>query len=324
MGTLILRRFLYSIPLLVLGSLILFWAVRTTDTFDPTARLAQSRDRTVVQRERERLGLDDPIMVQYGNWLGDFVTGDFGESSRTREDVSDMIRRAFGNTLQLIVWGVVLSSIVAMTIGVYSAVKQYSFGDYLFTGLSYVGIAMPPFFFAYLAIHYIAVEPIQWFNLESAPLKFVGLHSAGQSGFNWDYVQHLILPVMTLTVQIVASWTRFQRAATLDVLSSDYIRTARAKGVPRRTVILRHGVRNSLIPLVTVMAVDIGLLFGGLIITEFIFNIPGMGKLFYDALLNGDAPVILAWMMVSGVFILMFNLLADVLYGVLDPRVRVS
>lgn len=324
MGTLILRRFLYSIPLLVLGSLILFWAVRTTDTFDPTARLAQSRDRTVVQRERERLGLDDPIMVQYGNWLGDFVTGDFGESSRTREDVSDMIRRAFGNTLQLIVWGVVLSSIVAMTIGVYSAVKQYSFGDYLFTGLSYVGIAMPPFFFAYLAIHYIAVEPIQWFNLDSAPLKFVGLHSAGQSGFNWDYVQHLILPVMTLTVQIVASWTRFQRAATLDVLSSDYIRTARAKGVPRRTVILRHGVRNSLIPLVTVMAVDIGLLFGGLIITEFIFNIPGMGKLFYDALLNGDAPVILAWMMVSGVFILVFNLLADVLYGVLDPRVRVS
>lgn len=324
MGTLILRRFLYSIPLLVLGSLILFWAVRTTDTFDPTARLAQSRDRTVVQRERERLGLDDPIMVQYGNWLGDFVTGDFGESSRTREDVSSMIRRAFGNTLQLIVWGVLLSSIVAMSIGVYSAVKQYSLSDYLFTGLSYVGIAMPPFFFAYLAIHYIAVEPIQWFNLESAPLKFVGLHSAGQSGFNWDYVQHLILPVMTLTVQIVASWTRFQRAATLDVLSSDYIRTARAKGVPRRTVILRHGVRNSLIPLVTVMAVDIGLLFGGLIITEFIFNIPGMGKLFYDALLNGDAPVILAWMMVSGVFILAFNLLADVLYGVLDPRVRVS
>jgi peptide/nickel transport system permease protein len=211
-----------------------------------------------------------------------------------------------------------------MAIGVYSAVKQYSVGDYFFTGLSYVGIAMPPFFFAYLAIQYLAVEPITWFNLEEAPLKFVGLHSAGESGFNWDYVQHLILPVLTLTVQIVASWTRFQRASTLDVLSADYIRTARAKGVPRRTVIFKHGVRNSLIPLVTVMAVDIGLLFGGLIITEFIFNIPGMGDLFYDALLNGDAPVILAWMMVSGMFILLFNLLADILYGVLDPRVRVS
>jgi peptide/nickel transport system permease protein len=323
-GTLILRRLLYSIPLLLLASLLLFWAVRTTDTFDPTARLAQSRDPQTVTRERERLGLDDPIMVQYGRWLGDAVTGDFGESSRTREDVSDMITRSFGNTMQLIIWGVLASFALAMSIGVYSAVKQYSLGDYVFTGLSYIGIAMPPFFFAYLAIHYLAVEPIEWFDLESAPLKFVGLHSAGQSGFNWDYIQHLILPVMTLTVQIVASWTRFQRAATLDVLSSDYIRTARAKGVPRRSVIVRHAVRNSLIPLVTVMAVDIGLLFGGLIITEFIFNIPGMGDLFFDALLNGDAPVVLAWMMVAGVFILLFNLAADVLYGVLDPRVRVS
>lgn len=324
MGTLILRRLLYSIPLLLLASLILFWAVRTTPTFDPTARLAQSRDPQTVERERERLGLDDPIMVQYGRWLGDFVTGDMGESSRTREDVSSMINRSFWNTMQLIIWGVLLSSVVAMAIGVYSAVKQYSFGDYFFTGLSYIGIAMPPFFFAYMAIYYIAVQPIEWFNLDSAPLKFVGLHSSGQSGFNWDYIQHLILPVLTLTVQIVASWTRFQRAATLDVLSSDYIRTARAKGVPRRAVIIRHAVRNSLIPLVTVAAVDIGLLFGGLIITEFIFSIPGMGDLFYDALLNGDAPVVLAWMMVAGIFILLFNLLADLLYGVLDPRVRVS
>jgi len=323
-GTLILRRLLYSIPLLLLATLVLFWAVRTTDSFDPTARLAQSRDPETVQRAREELGLDDPIMVQYGNWLGDFVTGDWGQSSATREDVSSMIQRSFWNTLQLIFFGVLASATIAMTIGVYSAVKQYSLGDYLFTGLSYVGIAMPPFFFALMAIHFLAVEPRSWFSLEEVPLKFVGLHGSGQSGFNWDYIQHLILPVMTLTVQIVASWTRFQRAAMLDVLSSDYIRTARAKGVPRRQIIIKHGVRNSLIPLVTVMAVDIGLLFGGLIITESIFNIPGMGKLFFDALLDGDAPVILAWMFVAGSFILAFNLLADLLYGVLDPRVRVG
>lgn len=324
MGTLILRRLLYSIPLLLLATLILFWAVRTTDSFDPTARLAQSRDPETVQRAREELGLNDPIMVQYGNWLGDFVTGDWGESSSTREDVSSMIRRAFWNTLQLIFFGVLLAATIAMSIGVYSAVKQYSLGDYLFTGLSYVGIAMPPFFFALMAIHFLAVEPRTWFSLEEVPLKFVGLHGSGHSGFDWDYIQHLILPVMTLTVQIVASWTRFQRAAMLDVLSSDYIRTARAKGVPRRQIIIKHGVRNSLIPLVTVMAVDIGLLFGGLIITETIFSIPGMGKMFYDALLDGDAPVILAWMFVAGSFILVFNLLADLLYGVLDPRVRVG
>jgi peptide/nickel transport system permease protein len=323
-GTLILRRFLYSIPLLLLATFMLFWAVRTTSTFDPTARRAQSRDPETVQRARENLGLNDPIIVQYGNWLGDFVKGDWGESQLKHEAVSDMTRRALWNTVQLIFWGVLVSATVAMAIGVYSAVKQYSAGDYIFTGLSYLGIAMPPFWFGLMAIHYLAVEPIQWFNLEDAPLKFVGLHSSGQSGFNWDYVQHLILPVMTLTVQIVASWTRFQRAAMLDVLSSDYIRTARAKGLPRRQTIIRHGVRNSLIPLVTVMAVDIGVVFGGLIITEFIFSIPGMGKLFYDALLAGDAPVILAWMVVAGSFILLFNLLADILYGVLDPRVRVS
>ena len=324
MGTLILRRLLYSIPLLLLSSLILFWAIRTTDTFDPTARLAQSRDPETVSRARENLGLNDPIMVQYGHWLGDFVTGDWGESQLSRDDVFGKTQTALWNTVQLIFWGVLFSASIAMAIGVYSAVKQYSLGDYFFTGLSYLGIAMPPFWFGLLAIHYLSVEPKTWFDLQEVPFKFIGLHSPGESGVNWDYFAHLVLPVLTLTVQIVASWTRFQRAAMLDVLSSDYIRTARAKGLPRRKVVVRHAVRNSLIPLVTVMAVDIGLLFGGLIITEVIFSIPGMGQLFYDSLLAGDGPVILAWMMVAGLFILLFNLLADLLYGVLDPRVRVG
>ena len=262
--------------------------------------------------------------MQYGDWLGDFVTGDMGDSDIRRRPVSDMITASLWNTVQLIIWGVLVAGSIAMVIGVYSAVKQYSLGDYVFTGLAYIGIAMPPFFFGLMAIHYLAVQPKIWWDLDQPPLEFVGLHSAGESGFNWDYIKHLILPVMTLTVQIVASWTRFQRAATLDVLSSDYIRTARAKGLPRRKVIMKHAVRNSLIPLVTVMAVDIGLLFGGLIITEQIFNIPGMGKLFIDSLLTGDAPVVLAWVFVAGLFIVLFNLLADILYGVLDPRVRVG
>src|SRR5206468_7944328 len=135
------------------------------------------------------------------------------------------------------------------------------------------------------------------------------------------YLRSLALPVLTLTVQIIASWSRYQRSTMLDVMSSDYIRTARAKGLPQRRVIFKHGLRNALIPLVTVMAVDIGALFGGLIITEQIFSIPGMGKLFVDALTNGDTNVLLAWMMTTAVFIILFNLLADVLYGVLDPRV---
>ena len=137
-------------------------------------------------------------------------------------------------------------------------------------------------------------------------------------------MRHLVLPVATLTVQIIASWSRFERASMLDVMSSDYIRTARAKGVGRRTVIFKHGLRNALIPFVTVMALDIGALFGGLVITEQIFSIPGMGRLFVQALVSGDAPVVLSWLLIASIFIILFNLLADLLYGVLDPRIRLS
>jgi peptide/nickel transport system permease protein len=321
MTTLFLRRLLYSIPVLLLASFLLFWMVRST--FDPTARLAQVRDPEARAQERERLHLDDPIIVQYGAWLGDFVQGDWGESSRTNEEVTTVIQRSMWNTVQLIFWGILVSALIAITIGVYSAVKQYSPGDYTFTTLAYIGISMPPFWFGLMAIHFLAVQPQEWFGLDEPPLRFVGLHTVGQSGFNWDYIIHLVLPVMTLSVQIVASWTRFQRAATLDVLSADYIRTARAKGVPPRRVIVRHAMRNSLIPLITVMAIDIGLLFGGLIITESIFSVPGMGRLFINSLLQGDVVVLEAWMLVVAVFIVTFNLFADVLYGVLDPRIRV-
>ncbi len=133
-----------------------------------------------------------------------------------------------------------------------------------------------------------------------------------------------MLPVLTLTVQIIAEWSRFQRASMLDVMSADYIRTARAKGVPRRKVVVRHALRNALIPLVTVMALDIGALFGGLIITEKIFSIPGMGRLFIDALTAGDAPVLVTWTIVTAIFVVLFNLIADVMYGVLDPRIRLT
>jgi len=151
-----------------------------------------------------------------------------------------------------------------------------------------------------------------------------GHHAAGLLPWAFDYGRHLVLPIATLTVQIIAEWSRYQRSSMLDVMSSDYIRTAKAKGLPRRTVIFKHGLRNALIPLVTVMAIDIGALFGGLVVTEQIFSIPGMGKLFVDALVNGDTNVLLPWLMVSAVFVILFNLLADVLYGVLDPRIRLA
>jgi len=324
MLTYVSRRVLYSIPVILVASFLLFWFVR--GSFDPCAkvRVGNQGGGTAYVQCQERLGLHESIFEQYGDWLGDAVHGDLGVSSRTNEDVSSMIPRALWYTVQLIFWGVLVSAILAIALGVYSAVRQYSIGDYAFTGLAFLGLAMPPFWFGLLAIQLLAVGPKDWFGLRESWFFFVGLHGGDQTGFNLDYVRHLVLPVMTLTVQIIAEWSRFHRASMLDVLSADYVRTARAKGVPRRKVVYKHALRNALIPLVTVMALDIGALFGGVIVTEEIFSIPGMGRLFVDSLRAGDAVVLASWVIVVAIFIVVFNLLADLVYGLLDPRIRLT
>jgi peptide/nickel transport system permease protein len=323
MLTYITRRVLYTIPVVLIASFLLFAFVRAT--FDPTAHLRSSRTAAeAIKSERKRLGLDKPIVVQYGDWLKKFVQGDWGTSERTHERTFAMIRRSLWVTVQLIFWGVLISALLAIGMGVYSAVRQYSALDYTFTGLSFIALAMPPFWFGLIAIQFLGADLKDLFSLKDPIVYSIGLHKGGTNGFNLDYLRHLVLPVMTLTVQIVAEWGRYQRAAMLDVMSADYIRTARAKGVPRRRVVFKHGLRNALIPLVTVMALDIGVLFGGLIVTETIFSIPGMGRLFFDSLLRGDATTLVAWTVVTAVFIVLFNLLADVVYGWLDPRIRFS
>ncbi|RYC11109.1 ABC transporter permease [Nocardioides zhouii] len=316
----VVRRLLLSVPIVLVASFVLFLAVR--ETFDPLAKLRQSRDPGVLERETVRLGLDRSVPEQYVLWLKGFLTGNWGVSSRTGEDVRTVIFAALGPTLQLITWGVLFAVVIAGAISVYSATKQYSAGDHVLTTLSYIGIALPAFWFGLVLIQLLAVLPRQWFGLDEPPLYFVGLHSPGRTGFDLDYLRHLVLPVLTLTITLVASWSRFGRASMLDALSSDYVRTARAKGVPRRQVILRHAARNSLAPFVTVVALDGALLFGGLIVTEQIYSIPGMGRLFLDSLLTGDVFVLLPWMLVVAVAVVLCNLLADVGYALLDPRVR--
>ena len=321
MLTFVVRRLALSIPVLILASILVFGFVRATT--NPLSRLTQAQDPRVIERERERLGLDKPLTVQYGIWAKDFVSLDWGESEISRREVSTEIRTRLWNTIQLIVWGIVLSALVAVGIGVYSAVRQYSALDYAFTGLSFVGLSMPTFWFALMAIQILVYQTKVWFDLDEPLLYSVGMRSATRAGVI-DYLRHLALPVLTLSVQLVAGWSRYQRSSMLDVVNADYIRTARAKGVPRRKVVFKHALRNALIPLTTVMALDIGALFGGLIITETIFSWPGMGQLFVTSLLNGDTRILLPWLMVTASFIIAFNLLADVLYGVLDPRIRLS
>jgi peptide/nickel transport system permease protein len=339
----VIRRIALSIPVLIVASMLVFGFVRVT--YDPLAKFAQVRDPSVRTNEALRIGLQEgpctqrtielsdgkhvipichkvPIWKQYTRYVRDLAHLKLGESKVTGRPASTEIRLALGATFQLIFFGVLLSALVAVATGVYSAVRQYSVVDYLITALTFIGISMPPFVFGLLSIQFGSVKLREWFGLSDPVFYSIGLHRP--NGGLLDYARHLVLPVATLTVQIVASWSRFQRSSMLDVLGADYIRTAHAKGLSRAKVVLKHGLRNGLIPLVTVMAIDIGALFGGLIITESIFSIPGMGRLFFGSLQNGDVNILLPWLLLSAVFIIAFNLLADVLYGALDPRIRVS
>jgi peptide/nickel transport system permease protein len=317
------RKVVSSIPVLLVASFITFWLVRVA--IDPLAKFRHQRDSArVLAEQREKLGLDNSIVQQWWDWLTGFVRGDMGTSSRTGDSVSSMISRALWPTVQLLFWATLFSVCVAIVLGVYSAVKQYSAGDYFFTGLSYIGIAMPDFWFALLAIALLVTGPTVWFNLDQPIFYSIGLHSEGQSGLNVDYFRHLALPVLTLTVTSVAAWSRYLRAEMLGVLNADYVRTARAKGVPAKRVIRRHAFRNALIPFITVTALDTAFLIGGVIIVERIFSIPGMGRAFLAALQAGDAPFLLSWFLVVAIAVIGFNLICDLLYAVLDPRIRLS
>ena len=317
-----LRRLLYSLPVLLVGSFLLFWAVRTV--FDPLLKLRQVRDPSVIARETERLGLDQGILTQYWRWLSGFLTGDWGVSSRTSGDVRPMIQSALTVTLELLVWGLIFATLAAVLIGVWSAVRQYSLSDHTLTGLSYLGLALPAFWFGLMLIQVLAVWPQQMFGWSEPLFFFVGLSSPDQEPSFVDTARHMVLPVLTLTVGLVAVWSRFTRSSMLDALSSDYVRTARAKGVPRHRVVIHHALRNAWGPLVTVIAIDAALLIGGLLVTEQVFSIPGMGRLFLDSLLAGDVSVLLPWMLITGIAVIVLNLFADIAYGVLDPRVRVT
>ena len=319
----LVRRVLASIPVLLVASLFTFWLVRVS--VDPLSKFRNLHNSaTIIPRQRHVLGLDKPIIVQWWKWVTHFATGDMGVSSRTKDPVSAMISRALWPTLQLLFWGTIFSLALALLLGVYSAVKQYSIGDYTITGLSYLGIAMPDFWLALLAIGFLVTAPKIWFHLDTPIFYSISLHNEGVKGFNLDYLRHIALPAFVLTATSVAAWSRFERASMLEVLNSDYVRTARAKGVPRRQVIFKHALRNALIPFTTVTALDTAFLISGVIIIEQIFSISGMGQNFLIALQAGDAQFLLAWFFFGAVAVIGVNLLADILLVVLDPRIRRS
>ena len=301
----------------------MFVAVRSFS--DPSAAIRSNPRLTSADliAYKKALGLDKSGFQQYLSWLTHFVQGDWGQSLISQRAVAPDIQSALANTVWLGATAFVISLFIGTTIGLVSALRQYSTFDYLATGGAFFGLSMPTFWFALVVQLVFGLYVVRWFDL-SEPIFFTaGMFRPGTTGFNLgDRLRHLFLPGLVLAVQLIAVYSRYMRASMLEVLGSDYLRTARAKGLSESRVILRHGMRNALIPITTQAAIDIGGLVSGLIVTERIFQWPGMGVLFLDAVESGDYAVVLPWVMVTVSAVIGFNLLADMMYAVLDPRIR--
>jgi peptide/nickel transport system permease protein len=323
MVTYIIRRLLYSIPVLFAASVLIF--VSVTSVGDPLAALHQNPlvSQQTIQNIENRKHLNDSLPVQYGYWLRDAVTKKFGSPLlQPGTKIWNDLKRVIPHTLQLVLLSEIFALIVAVGIGVYSAVRQYSVFDYTATTLSFLGFAMPVFWLALMLQILFTNLFIKWHVRIFYTSGLTGENPGHGVHFLIDRLQHLALPAMTLTILSIAQYSRFMRASMLEVINSDYVRTARAKGLPERTVTLRHALRNALIPLVTVSALNFGGLIGGAVITETIFQLDGMGPYFISNLFNQDAYAVMAWLMVTATAIILFNLIADVAYAYIDPRIR--
>jgi peptide/nickel transport system permease protein len=322
MLTYVVRRLLYSIPVLVAASFLTFTFVVLAS--DPFAVLEQNRNVSfeTINRVKEEKHLNDPFVVRYGHWVKDAVTDQFGTTLLGDRPIWPDIRRVMGNTLQLVLVAEFLAVLIAIAVGVYSAVRQYSVFDYTATSFSFLGLATPVFWLA--LILQVVVTNI-YLNTGHRFFYTAGLASEDPGGglsTIIDRAQHLALPWITLMVVSIAGYSRYMRASMLEVIHSDYVRTARAKGLLERRVVMKHAFRNALIPLVTLVALNFGTLIGGAVVTETIFALDGMGRYFINALGSGDPYPIMAWLMITAVMIIIGNLLADILYGYLDPRIR--
>lgn len=319
----ILKRIFVSIPNILVISVVVFFMAREIASPEQMLTLNPRVKPEDKQRFIESLGLDKSSPEQYFKWLKSFLSGDFGVSLNNKRPVWPQIEAALGNTLLLLVLAMSISLTIGIIIGAIASVRQNTFFDYASTSAAFLGFSIPVFWLGLMLQLFFALYLTNWLGLDKVLLPTAGLYPPGQQGFDLVLrVKHMILPATALSVQLIAVYTRYMRASMLEVLGSDYIRTARSKGLSERRVIMRHGVRTALIPVTTQAAVDIGLLVGGLIITERIFQYPGMGLVFLDSLQTGDFQMLLPVTMIVAVSVMVMNLTADLIYGLLDPRIR--
>lgn len=337
----ILRRLLQAIPLLLIISVVLF--VLMQNMGDPLAtmggrKVTRSEDRIRLARQ---LGLDKPIMIQYFYWLvgndwaktdmdGDGIAetpgarkgvlrGDWGISLVNRQPVTKVIGERLPNTLLLMLTAEVFIIIAALIIGIYSALNQYTTLDNVLTSATFFFYSMPVFFFALMAMYIFAINFKKW-GLPYLPTVGMFEPSAGQT--TAQVLWHMILPVSTLSFGFIAGYSRYVRSTMLEAMGQDYVRTAKAKGLPKREIIYIHALKNAALPIVTVVALDLPFLLGGAIVTERIFGWPGMGRLFLDHVSRSDTPVVMGILMMIAAAVIAFQIIADVTYAWLDPRIR--
>jgi peptide/nickel transport system permease protein len=316
LGPYILRRVLIMLPS-VLGISVVLFTVLALAPGDPFEELATNPavPAEVRQMLRAKFGLDDPVWQRYFRWLAAMLQGDWGYSFVSRVDVDTLILQRVPVTLAIIGASQVLALMVALPVGIYSATRPYSLFDRIASTFAFIGFSLPTFFTGILFILIFSIT-LDW-------LPFVYRADLSATGWQWwwEQLKQSIMPVTVLGLFQGASWTRYVRSAVLDVIRLDYVTTARSKGLRERVVVMKHVVRNALIPVVTLVALTMPAVFGGAIVTEQIFRIPGIGSLLIDAILRNDTPVIMAVTFVFACLVILFNLLADLIYGWLDPRI---
>lgn len=316
----IIKRLLQSILTLLLLSFVCYF-VLTLMPGDPVDMMAAGNPNITsedMQRLKALYGLDQPAYKRYMNWMGTLLSGDLGFSRTYKIPVSDILGPRILNTFYLSIFALVLSLLVAVPLGVYAAVHKGKLTDYLLNLFAFAGISIPSFWLALILILMFAVK--------AGLLPAGGTYSVGQDleGFAlvWDRIKYLILPVLSLSFMQIGTFVRYTRGAMLEILNSDYIRTARSKGLEEKKVLFKHAFRNALIPLITVVAISFSYIFSGAIITETVFAYQGVGKLVYDSIMSNDFNVAMVSFMISMIMVFTMSLLADIFYAVVDPRIK--
>lgn len=313
MSRYLIRRTLGAIPLLfgVAALSFIFMQLAPGGPDAMYARLPRMTDERLAEL-RAGLGLDESVPVQFGRWMGNLLTGDLGTSYVQHRPVWQVIWDVFPNTVYLMIAGLLIALVVSLLFGVIAARNPYGLFDNVTAFVSYFGLAMPVFWFGLMLQILFAVK-LGW-------LPSAGIHSAGETGF-LDFLEHLILPAITIAIGSIATWSRYVRASTIEVINADYVRTARAKGLAEPAILSRHVLRNALSPFVTVVAIDIPLYLTGAVLVETVFSWPGMGRLFFDSLTRRDYPVLMGILLLGAVLIVIGNVIADLIYAKLDPRI---